>query len=117
MADQQIVERLRKGKSKASTSPTESAKTGANRITDFINQISDEASNQVADAIAAATIQKAMLKLGVGDGPLTQVAMSQFSDAFTQVLVTDLPSLTGADGGDSQYFLPLEVEKKPENLN
>ncbi|MGL4379308.1 MAG: hypothetical protein ACRCT1_22915 [Microcoleaceae cyanobacterium] len=121
--DKKIAEDLKQSKTTAknghSTNTQESAKVGANRITDFINDVSDEVAKQVADATTAAILQKAMKQLGLGNGPLTQAAMTQFSGIFTEVLGDNLPSLTGADGGDSQYFLPsaLEVEKTPENLN
>lgn len=121
--DKKIAEDLKQSKTTAknghSTNTQESAKVGANRITEFVNAVSDEAAKQVADAITAATIQKAMMQLGLGDGPLTQAAMSQFSGAFTEVLITDLPSLTGADGGEAKFFLTSasDVEKLPESLN
>lgn len=121
--DKAIAEELKAksatSKNGKSSTTKESAKIGANRITQFINDVSDKASDQVSDAITAAIIQKSMMKLGIGDGELTKAAMAQFSDAFSEVLVTDLPSLTGADGGDSRLFLPssLDVEKLPESLN
>lgn len=121
--DKQIADELKAKsatpKNGKSTTTKESAKQGANRITEFINDVSDEVAKQVADATTAAILQKAMAQLGFGDGPLTQAAMAQFSGVFTEVLGDNLPSLTGADGGDSQYFLPsgLESEKLPESLN
>ena len=121
--DKQLVEEL-KAKSSApkngkSSTTKESAKVGASRISAFVNDVSDRAAKQVADAITAATIQKAMLLLEQGDGPLTQAAMNQFSEAFTQVLVEDLPALTCADGGESHLFLPSASVSptNPESLN
>lgn len=122
-SDKQLADEL-KAKTTApkngkSSTTKESAKAGASRISDFVNDVSNRAARQVADAITAATIQKAMLLLGEGDGELTQAAMSQFSEVFTQVLVEDLPSLTCADGGNSHLFLPSASDspKKPESLN
>lgn len=116
--DKKIADELKSrvtSKNDKQSSSKESAKAGANRIATFINDVSDRASEQVADAITAATIQKAMEKLGVGDGPLTRRAIQAFDAAFTEVLIDDLPGLTGADGveiflpsaGDNQNFQSL----------
>jgi len=114
--DKKIAEELKaKSSNGKRTSSKESAKQGANRIAEFINDVSDKASDQVADAITAATVQKAMSKLGVGDGPLTQHAIAMFESAFTEVLIQDLPGLTGADG--STFLLKSAVDVDDENLN
>ncbi len=117
--DKQIAEELKQTKSTNGkrSSSKESAKQGANRITDFINRVSDETAKQVADAITAATIQKAMTQLGSGDGPLTQAAIATFDAAFTEVLVNDLPYLTGADGGSKFLLTSASDVEEEQNLN
>lgn len=119
-ADQKIAEEL-KAKSTSNgkrSSSKDSAKSGANRIAQFINDVSDKASDQVSDAITAAIIQKSMQKLGVGDGPMTQAAIATFDAAFTEVLIDDLPYLTGADGGGSKFLLTSASDVEEEtNLN
>lgn len=120
-ADQKIAEELKQAKSTSNgkrSSSKDSAKAGANRITQFINDVSDKASDQVSDAITAAIIQKSMQKLGLGDGPMTQSAIAAFDAAFTEVLIDDLPSLTGADGG-SKFLLMSASESvvEEESLN
>lgn len=119
--DKQIAEELKQAKSTSSngkrSSSKESAKQGANRIATFIDDISSKAAVQVSDAIAAATIQKAMKMLGDQDGPLTQAAISQFTDAFTEVLIDDLPYLTGADGGSKFLLTSASDVEDEKNLN
>jgi hypothetical protein len=121
--DKEIAEELN---AKAKKSPSangkrpsskDSAKEGANRIAKFINDVSDKASDQVSDAITAAIIQKSMMKLGVGDGPMTQAAIATFDAAFTEVLVNDLPYLTGADGGSKFLLTSASDVVEEENLN
>ena len=120
--DKKIVEELKSetnGRNRSSNKNKESAKQGANKIAEFVNDISDKASTRLADAVMAAIVQKTMKKVGLDCGPLTESAISQFSDAFDAVF-TDLPIMTGADGGDdATFFLTsgLDVEKLPENLN
>lgn len=111
----QTVNNSRQSNGKKSSS-TESVKQGANRIVDFINDVSDKASDQVADAITAATIQKAMHKIGVGDGQLTKAAIAQFDAAFTEVLVEELPGLTGAIDSP-KYLLTSSLSTKEESKN
>jgi len=114
-ADKKAVERAKSGNGskparEQATKPEakNSVQAGANRIVDFINTASDKASDQVADAITAATIQKAMFKLGQGDGALTDQAIATFEAAWTEVMVENLPALTGStqEEVNPKFYLP-----------
>lgn len=118
--DKQRVQELKNGKKTTvsnSQPRNQGVKEGANRIVDLVNQISDQASDQLSDVIMSSTINKTMDKLGVGNGPLTDAAINNFTSAFTQILVTELPELTGASD-DPKYYLPsasLSVEVLGDN--
>lgn len=106
--DKKIADELKAGSNGKKAGAKDAAKAGANKIAQFVDHVSDRASDQVADAITAATVRKAMQKVGVG-GKLTQTAMNEFTAAWEQVLVIELPELTGAVDSP-KFLLPFNGE-------